>query len=302
MIKEGIYLVLGIVIFLILRNRAVHRIKKDKKAVIELFDTAVEKGERINGKVAITNQGFLPAWHVKIPVTLHNTLTDERMRTTIRADIPARATTKVPFHLSTRHCGKGKISILGKEETFLVYPELSEVEILKVPPSASNQDPEAYDNRKKGFDVTETIGIREYRSGDSIKSIHHKLSGKYEELMVKEPGFPVEQRYLLLIDPGGEEEKKVTGEAAESFAEYVLSYGTALFEQQIPFQYLLWKEEEFINHAVTCEEDFMDFMGCVFAFNESKTQEHVKFYYEQNQELFEKNQVIYITPKETVWL
>lgn len=302
MMKEGIYLVLGIVIFLLLRNVAASRIKKDKKAVIELFDTAVEKGGRINGKVAITNQGFLPAWHVKIPVTLHNTLTDERMHTVICADIPARATTNVPFHLSTRHCGKVKLFILGKEETLVIYPELSEVDVLKEVSSASNQNPEVYDHRIKGFDVTETIGIREYRSGDSIKSIHHKLSGKYEELMVKEPGFPVEQRYLLLIDPRGEEEKKVTGEAAETFAEYVLSYGTALFEQQIPFQYLLWKEKEFIDQTVTCEEDFMNFMGCVFAFNESQTQGDVKSFYEQNQEIFENNQVIYITPKETVWL
>lgn len=43
---------------------------------------------------------------------------------------------------------------------------------------------------RAGDDNSELFDIREYRDGDSLKNIHHKLSSRMDKLMVKEYAFP----------------------------------------------------------------------------------------------------------------
>lgn len=60
---------------------------------------------------------------------------------------------------------------------------------------------EIYDDRRSGMDVSEVFGLREYREGDSLQSIHWKLSGKLNQLIVREFGRPINYHTLLLTDP-----------------------------------------------------------------------------------------------------
>lgn len=43
-----------------------------------------------------------------------------------------------------------------------------------------------YSGSRPGDDPGETYDIREYRSGDSIRQIHWKLSGKLDDIMIRE--------------------------------------------------------------------------------------------------------------------
>lgn len=40
---------------------------------------------------------------------------------------------------------------------------------------------------KKGYDATEVFELREYQPGDSIRTIHWKLSEKFDTVLVREP-------------------------------------------------------------------------------------------------------------------
>lgn len=53
---------------------------------------------------------------------------------------------------------------------------------------------------QKGGDHTEIFNIRDYVAGDSLHSVHWKLSGKYDELKCKEYGATNDNRLLLLAD------------------------------------------------------------------------------------------------------
>ncbi len=51
-----------------------------------------------------------------------------------------------------------------------------------------------------GDDPGETYDIREYQPGDSIRQIHWKLSGKLDDIMIREKSFPVDDTVLILAE------------------------------------------------------------------------------------------------------
>lgn len=59
---------------------------------------------------------------------------------------------------------------------------------------------EWHDPARKGQDVSEMVGLRNYVPGDSLGWIHWKLSGKSEELVVREFGYPSDYNLLILYD------------------------------------------------------------------------------------------------------
>lgn len=59
---------------------------------------------------------------------------------------------------------------------------------------------ELYDQTRKGQDVSEVFGLRGYAEGDTLGSIHWKLSGKLDDLVVREFGYPSNYNVLILYD------------------------------------------------------------------------------------------------------
>lgn len=81
---------------------------------------------------------------------------------------------------------------------FVLLPVLHETRILGgIPESEATFESEEYHPHKSGSDSSYTREIREYRPGDSLRSIHWKLSAKKEELLVKEYGLPLGCGMLL---------------------------------------------------------------------------------------------------------
>lgn len=57
-----------------------------------------------------------------------------------------------------------------------------------------------YSGNRPGDDPGETYDIREYQPGDSIRQIHWKLSGKLDDIMIREKSFPVDDTVLILAE------------------------------------------------------------------------------------------------------
>ncbi|NCB94484.1 MAG: DUF58 domain-containing protein [Clostridia bacterium] len=86
------------------------------------------------------------------------------------------------------------------EHEFTVFPQISELQIsMKHLPESSSSGSQ-YDQNKKGQDVTEVFGMREYREGDSQRSIHWKLSSKLDKIIVREFSYPSNYYTLVLYD------------------------------------------------------------------------------------------------------
>ena len=58
---------------------------------------------------------------------------------------------------------------------------------------------------RKGNDPSEIFDLREYAAGDDIRSIHWKLSGKLDNLVVKEASDPSHYQVVVMPDLGREE-------------------------------------------------------------------------------------------------
>ena len=89
---------------------------------------------------------------------------------------------------------------LDEERELLVYPAAVRVRAdLRRRPETQTTG-EYYDPYRKGQDVSEVADIREYKEGDSLGSIHWKLSGKLDHLVVREFGYPSNYQVLILCD------------------------------------------------------------------------------------------------------
>jgi hypothetical protein len=117
------------------------------------------------------------------------------------------------------------------EAATVVLPALFQPEVVLTESSFAMLDSEEYSAVKPGFDPSETFGIREYRPGDNIKTIHWKASQKTGETMIRELSLPVEHQVLLRY------ENPTSGETEpaqiHSMTTVILSISAMLAEQGI---------------------------------------------------------------------
>ncbi len=78
---------------------------------------------------------------------------------------------------------------------------------------------------RMGADRSEVYDLRQYQPGDDVRSIHWKLSGKLDELVLRLPGDPIRYELAVLPDIGlYQNGSAISGEALEA----AFSYGEAL--------------------------------------------------------------------------
>ncbi len=114
---------------------------------------------------------------------------DHRMRTTIRVD---SAASSFPFGFLSKHlpgeCEK-EITVWPRRISYTRY------RYANLPGSLQGRS-----SLKKGASG-ELIGLREYEKGDSIRSIHWKVSAKQGRLIVKESASETQSFYSMVVDP-----------------------------------------------------------------------------------------------------
>ena len=88
----------------------------------------------------------------------------------------------------------------ASQKEVLVYPAQLQLntQLLRRPETIISG--ELYDQNRKGQDVSEVSGLREYEKGDSLGSIHWKLSSKIDTLVVREFGYPANYNILVLYN------------------------------------------------------------------------------------------------------
>lgn len=84
---------------------------------------------------------------------------------------------------------------------------------------------------KKGDDPSEIFGLKEYEPGDNMKSIHWKLSGKLDELIIKEAGFPIDNKTMLLLNNSMVNEDLLSPEKRSNLIEMYVSIAKVLLDE-----------------------------------------------------------------------
>lgn len=165
----------------------------------------------------LARKNRLPLGAVRVCAVFENVLYGEKRTAEIRLQPSEDEEMSFVYDFRTEDCGNMKTTVsaiecqdlLGlfvfrrpagiSEETLIYPPELKlSTELLKRPETKSFGD--MYDQQKKGQDVSEVSGLRDYIPGDSMNSIHWKLSGKLDELIVREFGNPSNYNTLILYE------------------------------------------------------------------------------------------------------
>ncbi|MBD5132175.1 MAG: DUF58 domain-containing protein [Clostridiales bacterium] len=87
---------------------------------------------------------------------------------------------------------------------------------------------------QKGHDITEIYNIRDYQAGDSLSSVHWKLSGKFDALKTKDFGSTDDRNLLVLVDMS---RKKFDDEATDDMLNSVLDAAVSVSNAMIMHGY-----------------------------------------------------------------
>lgn len=234
-----------------------------------------EKGKAVTGKLLVKNRSFLPADRLRCRVCCENLLTGEKEYTNIPVAAPARSGVDTEFQLKSRHTGKVRISLKSmvwydlfglfrsrlsfRGEAMavgMIAPNIFPMETQIAYGESTNMDSDEYSMKKAGYDPSETFAIREYQPGDRIRQIHWKLTEKFDNLMVRDYGLPIQNTILLLLETGyGTEE--ADADCLDALAEALYSVSQELLSQQI-IHSIGWQNHEentFQCAEVETEED-----------------------------------------------
>lgn len=214
---------------------------------------AGEKGRCFAASVTFCNPTRLPTGKVEGVLCVRNELTGEQTRLRLLASVPAGGSQEVQARVLTKHCGYLHIWVervrvfdlfhilpvpccAGAKGSVCVLPDTFPMRIyLSVSPQTP-QDSETYSTQRAGNDFSETFQLRDYLPGDSLRSVHWKLSGKLDRLVVREPGLPITRSTLVFWDNS-------TGrpEATDALAETAASICQALCRQGLSY-HLAWND------------------------------------------------------------
>ena len=186
------------------------------EAAIENPDTTQsEVGDELRVYVRVKNPARLGGARVRMNLLINYEL-EGKVHTEKMRFVTERSEQMTACLVSALHCGRitcrienlklydylWLFAIPGKAShdrcSFTVMPKLPDIDPLAVPTLREDFESSIYAQNRPGRDYSEVYEIRNYREGDPISSIHHKLSAKREELVVREGSYPVGNRLMLL--------------------------------------------------------------------------------------------------------
>lgn len=204
-------------------------------------------------KIRIKNASLIPVFRGELLLAWKNALTGEQGRHRLPFAALPYGTTELELLLPTRYCGAYQIcaerfeiydifSIFRSkrrvklEMEFLIYPKTGELPFSLPERDVYHMESFRYSDKKSGEDANETFSIREYRKGDKIRNIHWKLTGKMDQVMVREPGYPVFHSILLLWETGYQEAAVPSAVQLDAAMSVYLSTAEYLLGQQKAFE------------------------------------------------------------------
>ena len=186
------------------------------EAAIENPDTTqAEVGDELRVYVRVKNPARLGGARVRMNLLINYEL-EGKVHTEKMRFVTERSEQMTACLVSAQHCGRitcrieklklydylWLLSIPGKAShdhcSFTVMPKLPDIDPLTERTLREDFESNIYAQNRPGRDYSEVYEIRSYREGDPISSIHHKLSAKREELVVREGSYPVGSRLMLL--------------------------------------------------------------------------------------------------------
>ena len=190
--------------------------------------------------------------------------------------IPPQKQMEIRMHkkvIVCEYCGRIRISVeqvklydcfgligvpcrCSAEAHMTVQPDTFPIRVNLIPNPDSQEDSDSYSQERPGADLTETFQIREYVSGDSMRQIHWKLSGKFDRLIVRDPALPITRNVLVFWERTGQ---SGSVKRIDAQAETVVSACRSLSDSGVQFT-LGWNDTDSnvcVLHEICGMEDLV---------------------------------------------
>jgi len=288
------------------------------------FSETVEKGNEIQDVLKVTNTSFISYSLVRFSLIAKNRLTGEENKCEMKFSVAARQAIELPLKIMDTHCGKISFS-LEKARVYdvfgltftriepevngsvLVLPDLFYPDISIDMESSANKGGLDYSQTKPGFDASEPFGFRDYVPGDSLKNIHWKLTQKLDQIIVREPGLPLENSLLILFETGiADAEKRPSPSVSDAMVEVFVSFSQALLGEDIPHS-IGWQDQEsdnFVRYPISSEEELAGVLPKILSIEQKEDKQFCFEHYIAHFDSCNFAHVVYIcseVPK-NVWL
>jgi uncharacterized protein (DUF58 family) len=179
--------------------------------------SACHVGKTIHVVFTLQRTNRLPLGIVKLDVLLSNVLFGDQLPLSITFQPEEEQTMVFEYPFPTEDCGAIRIrsssmvcyDLLGLfcwhrsvdiQTELRVYPRELKLELELEHRPETKSFGTMYDPYKKGQDVSEVAGLRDYVPGDTIHRIHWKLSSKMDKTIVREFGSPTDYNTLILYE------------------------------------------------------------------------------------------------------
>jgi len=208
------------------------------------------KDEDIPFELAVKNTGLLPISNIKICLSYRNEFSDEQGQVVFWASASGNSVETSEHFLKSSHLGnltiqmreitiydpiglfKEKLNNSFKESVFII-PKCIEMNEKSRNLINDFSYKEKFSKIKSGRDSSEIFDIRQYREGDSLRQIHYKLLGKFEDIMVKEFSLAIQDQHILYVDFNIEKKDKDLLFKIDKMLTNVFSLSTALVDNKI---------------------------------------------------------------------
>ena len=189
-----------------------------RKTVIKLsVPRAAERKENFRGRLTLQNQTVWPVFGGKGQILWENLFTGEHGEIPLSFSLGCKETRTIEFEACSSWCGCVKVQFSSwkcndffhvfsvrrqavAEGCTVIMPEKQNSDFSFLTREGFDMESFRYSGNRPGDDPGETYDIREYQPGDSIRQIHWKLSGKLDDIMIREKSFPVDDTVLILAE------------------------------------------------------------------------------------------------------
>ena len=183
----------------------------------------------------------------------------------------------IPFRLQDKKQSREP----GRTLSCLLLPESVKPPQLPEAVRQYDQNSDVYAEDRPGPDLSQTYELREYHSGDSLRSIHWKRSSRGDSWIVREGSWPVGQSLLLLLEnsyPFAEpdrsaaetkrmREKEAPRDAIEQACARLIALSETLTDRGMPHCIGWWNSEsQSVQTAeIRTAEDLIQTLGSVLS-------------------------------------
>lgn len=243
-----------------------------RKTVIKLsVPRAAERKENFRGRLTLQNQTVWPVFGGKGQILWENLFTGEHGEIPLSFSLGCKETRIIEFEACSSWCGCVKVQFSSwkcndffhvfsvrrqavAEGCTVIMPEKQNSDFSFLTREGFDMESFRYSGNRPGDDPGETYDIREYQPGDSIRQIHWKLSGKLDDIMIREKSFPVDDTVLILAEAFQAEREP---RRAETVAEVLSAIIRDFMEKKIPCQVGIYDRNagKFRQEKVRTEED-----------------------------------------------